>query len=398
MLACGLSGYYNESDQLDGLFMKGGGQQGQSGSGSMDILWITAFFVLIFAYLWYVHYDAIVKVIYYVKISELWLVYKCMELVSSSGLMNMSEEMGKMDQIYNDVVSITSAKYSLKELGRISNSVNNYYKYPFAAIGSIYILFILVVSKSSGFKSVFNMSKLREQEKSVWPYISSVPNNLIKKDLDDGDWAMSKQPLQIVLDNDLVTQEPVYGMVKLTVLDKKAYSYFSSQLGGYWTGRMDCLPNYAKALFAIFAAKGNGDDSGARNLIDQIAKSSGSGSLDFTGSLMLLKKHISSKGVGRAVSPHAYLLTAMASMLEFARTGGVLAMAEIIWLKKTDRKMWYMLQSVGRQTPFIEAAAPFAHWIVEKRLRRPLKVPMVKEAVAGLVAAVKDIKYNPDGY
>ena len=86
----------------------------------------------------------------------------------------------------------------------------------------------------------------------------------------------------------------------------------------------------------------------------------------------------------------------MASMLELARTDGVLASAEFLWLKPLDRNLWYMLNCVGRQTPFPEISGPFAHWIVEKRLRRPLKVPMVAEAVDALDVALSDIIYNPE--
>lgn len=378
--------------------MKGGGQQGQSGTGSMDILWIAAFFVLLFAYIWYAHYDTVIEIIYAIKYFELEVAIKVLNAVQSLGVVDVSSLQQDVLRVYQELTTLSAGKHSLKQVGAIAEDVSRFFRYPFAATGGLYAAYILFFSGSNNLKSVFTMSKLREQEKERWPYIRCVDKNLIKKDLDSGPWAMSMQPLQLVLDMNLVEQEPVYGMVKLTVKDKDAFDYFSRQMGGFWTGGIDCLPGYARALFAIFAAKGNGDDAGARALIDQIAISSASGSLNYNGSLSLLRKHISSKGVGRAVSPHAYILTAMASMLEFARTGGVLAMAEIIWLKKIDRRMWYMLQSVGRQTPFIEASGPFAHWIVEKRLRRPLKVPMVNEAVQGLIAAIRDIKYNPDGY
>jgi len=86
----------------------------------------------------------------------------------------------------------------------------------------------------------------------------------------------------------------------------------------------------------------------------------------------------------------------MATLLELARTDGVLATAEFLWLKPIDRPLWYMLNSVGRQTAFPEIAGVFAHWVAEKRLDRPLKVPMVEEAVKALEMAMKEIKYEPD--
>ena len=57
----------------------------------------------------------------------------------------------------------------------------------------------------------------------------------------------------------------------------------------------------------------------------------------------------------------SYALTLMGSMLELARADGVLAVAEFIWLKPVDRRLWYMLGSAGRQTPFVEVSGPSSH-------------------------------------
>jgi intracellular multiplication protein IcmP len=149
-------------------------------------------------------------------------------------------------------------------------------------------------------------------------------------------------------------------------------------------------------LFAAFAAKIGGDDKASKAFLQQMSKSALYGKVNYSGTHQLLRKHVKHKVVGKAVSPHAYVMTAMASLLEASRATGVLASAEFLWLKRVDRNLWYMLSSVGRQTPFPEVGGVFAHWIVEKKLRRPLKVPMVNEAVVALDLAIKDILYNPD--
>ena len=60
-----------------------------------------------------------------------------------------------------------------------------------------------------------------------------------------------------------------------------------------------------------------------------------------------------------------------------------------------DRLFWYVLNSAGRQTYFVEAAGVYAHFLVEKSLGRPLSVPYVKEAVKALQLALDDILYVP---
>ena len=89
-------------------------------------------------------------------------------------------------------------------------------------------------------------------------------------------------------------------------------------------------------------------------------------------------------------------LTVMASMLEAAREDGVQASADFLWLKPLDRRLWYTLNTVGRQTPFIEVAGIFAHWVAEKEAGRKLFVPMVEEATNALELALKEVVYKPD--
>jgi intracellular multiplication protein IcmP len=55
-----------------------------------------------------------------------------------------------------------------------------------------------------------------------------------------------------------------------------------------------------------------------------------------------------------------------------------------------------MLNTVGRQTPFVEVAGPFAHWVAEKQIGRRLLVPMVEEATNALELSLKEIIYHPD--
>ena len=378
--------------------MKGGGGQQQNGAGSMDVLWISAFFVLLLAYFWYAHSEFIMMVAYGLSNFKLSLLEKFYVFIQSLGLIDVSEMIQRVQSSKSGITVLLDPSAGLNDLKFYTASVNSMFAYFYTFFAICYIAFKIFMSKANSFKKAFNMKTLRAQEQENWPYISSVPKNLLKTPLDEGPFAMSTQPLSLVLNGDLAKKNPVYGETKLEIIEDKTYDLLVRQMGPFWTGKLDCMPNYAKALFAIFAAKGNGDDDSARKLIDQIALSSGSGSLDFSGSTRLLFKHIRSRGVGMAVSPHAYLLTAMASLLEYARTGGVVAMAELIWLKKVDRRMWYMLQSVGRQTPFVEVAAAYAHWIVEKKIKRPLKTPMVGKAVESIILAIKDIKYNPEGY
>ena len=55
-----------------------------------------------------------------------------------------------------------------------------------------------------------------------------------------------------------------------------------------------------------------------------------------------------------------------------------------------------MLNVVGRQTPFVEVAGPYAHWLAEKEIGKGLLVPMVEEATHALEIGLQEILYQPD--
>lgn len=130
-------------------------------------------------------------------------------------------------------------------------------------------------------------------------------------------------------------------------------------------------------------------------LLAQLATSSCT-QLDYTGVDELLEKHRNQHDVVTACQTHAYESTVMIEMLLLARTDGVLASAEFLWLKTVDRKLWFILNTVGRQTAVAEVAGVYAHWKAERALGRGLKVPMVQQAIKGLEIAVAEVKYKPE--
>jgi len=108
-----------------------------------------------------------------------------------------------------------------------------------------------------------------------------------------------------------------------------------------------------------------------------------------------MKKYQNTELVQDIVQKHAYMVTVLASLLEAARDDGVVPSAEFLWLKPVDRRLWYMLNCVGRQTPYAEVGGPFAHWKAEKELGRSSLVPMIDEAIKALEIAIKEIKLTP---
>ncbi|EKE24676.1 MAG: IcmP [uncultured bacterium] len=162
-----------------------------------------------------------------------------------------------------------------------------------------------------------------------------------------------------------------------------------------WQGTQYLQP-HIKGLFAAFAARLNADSVSAAKLIKQFNLSCRLKNIDMRHVDEILKKYENTKLVQRITQKHAYVYTVMASMLEGAREDGVQASADFLWLKPVDRRLWYVLNNVGRQTAFVEIAGAFAHWKAEKEAGIKLLTPMVEEATKALEIVLKEIVYKPD--
>lgn len=369
------------------------GQQ-QQGDNSYAILWVIAIIFVISGATWYFAQAQIVAFIFKLRLFEINFIK-----LFTSGL----------DQTAAAIQQIAPARYKqvpFDYLAKISAQVGNYLAYPVGLILSSLAVITYLNHTTLKYRKTYSMQKLVTQEVSDWPQITPVANvNLVKVHVDKGPWAMGLTPMQFAKKYDLLIEEhTVTGhtdnfdfspKVTATLARGEAHRVFSLQLGPYWQG-VEKLPVYVQALFAVFAARAAGDRTGAAALLGQIAASTHTGKLDFTGTKELLKKHINNKHVVNLMSRHAFVLTVLASMLELARQDGVLPSAEFLWLKPIDRRLWFMLNTVGRKTPFAEVAGPYAHWLVEKQYGRPIKTPMVEEAVNALDLAIKESVYIPD--
>ena len=91
---------------------------------------------------------------------------------------------------------------------------------------------------------------------------------------------------------------------------------------------------------------------------------------------------------------HAYTTTVIYEMLIQARRLGVLQPAEMRWLRFFDRPMWYFINSVGRRSPFPEAAGIHSHFLAEKTAGESYVQPMVTPAVNALSDQIQKYKYS----
>ena len=366
-------------------------QQQQSGDNSLAPLWIVLCIFLAGWLIWAFFHTQIVAFLLQIKFFEARLISFVLPTTA---------------QLASSIKQLHPAEVAFTQLLDVSREVGSYLRYPIIFLLLVLAVVIYFSHINLQFKKFYSMDSLAEAERKNWPQISPVIKlDLVKQDIDKGPWAMALSPMQFAKKYRLLQEEkavPAMTMaakishqITVSVKREAAHHVFVLQCGEYWQG-VDYLTPATKALFAVFSARINQDREGALKLLLQIAESSTTGRLNFSGVDVLLEKHKNNKLVHRVVHSHAYVLTVMASLLVLARKEGVLATADFLWLKPKDRLLWFMLNSVGHQTAFAEVSGPFAHWNVECIMGRRLMVPMVEEAVNGLEAAIKDILYIPD--
>lgn len=375
--------------------------QGGSQDNSYDFLWgIALTFALIFV-IWHFGRTFIASGLFQAKDYEIIAIQYVLNnwnMLMDKLHIPMLAVQGDDLKAWQQVIQKGTEKAQYSLMVQVLTDVGKYLRYPVGFI--LIILAYIIYSKSIflRFKTTFSLKSMKMIEQSNYPQITPVSNlNLIKKDIDKGPWAMAMTPMQFCKAHHLLKEKtgdngrPAVDLIKST-----AYQVFVMQLGPLWKGPQ-MLPIYMRALFAVFAASANHDRDAAFSLIKQINISANTdGKLNFEGVDKLLVKYYNSKVVTKVVQKHAYVLTVLASMLELARTDGVFASSEFLWLKPVDRRLWYMLNTVGRQTAVSEVAGPYAHWMAERKWGAGLRTPMLDEAVKGMEIALSEIIYEPD--
>ncbi|OGV46995.1 MAG: phosphoesterase [Legionellales bacterium RIFCSPHIGHO2_12_FULL_42_9] len=365
-------------------------QQQQGGDNSLAAIWITGLFIVVGYVLWMLWHKYVVSFFFGLNLIQA----KLITLFVNDPKLNYA--VGIMKTVDTNSITLTQLIDLIGEIGI-------YMRYPVALILAIFAVIVYFSNVKLKFKRVHDMRTLRAQEQVNWQAIMPIiKEDLISADINRGPWAMALNPLEFAGKYNLLKKaDPVIDDISpganmtagLRLGDAKRV--FTMQLGPYFDKVEACSPMVI-ALMAAFMARINRDRASSALILNGINQTWSVGKPDYSIARPILKKHMDSDLVQKVISRHAYLLTVIASLLEAARADGVVPSAEFLWLKFVDRRLWYMLNCVGRQTPFAEVSGPFAHWRAEKVLGRRSLVPMIDEAIKALEIAIKDVKLSEE--
>ncbi|MER2520770.1 MAG: hypothetical protein ABTQ34_08815 [Bdellovibrionales bacterium] len=386
-----------------------------SGSNQPDPIITLAllFGVLIIGALVFWHFfgDQVLYVLGWLRYGELFVVNlfsgqynSCLDwlLLARPGVVNTSNQMITLSQQcfgasylgalprerLLDYFAITG--YSL---ATIESMVGYYLRIPLAlAFGGMWV-YIIYYSPRNKFRTKHNLESFIKVQSKTWPVILPIVNfNPMNSSARiPGSLIPDKLPM---FAEALSPEEWIsYHRIPVTngIADREAARRaFLLQLGPRWNGTDD-LPNYMQALFAAFCLKGVQKRDESDTLLGKLAPFwSEKGGFVPSAEVMdearhiLKKPAVGGKGLEVAVG-FAYRTTALLGTLKWARaSGGVLAPAQFLWLRGTDRTLWYALNNLGRRSFHAEGAGAMAHFMAEQNARKPLPIPRVDTAIVTL--------------
>ncbi len=249
--------------------------------------------------------------------------------------------------------------------------------------------------------------------------------NLIETPLDDPMFGMSLTSKQFIFEHKLVTdwKQEGQGAWAPTLDRQKAALVFRTQLGKHWTSSANLSP--AETLLVAIAmprvAATNPElsdqhfkealalsDEVIRYCWDQFVPPEPdtkekpadpnawlSPQIDLARPREIIKKYIGHKSVRALIERHAFNRTVICALFMQARRLGVLPPADMRWLRFYDRSLWYVLETIGRQAGFAEAAGVLSHFLYEAKAGTSIVEPQLDKAVNGLEMAVNNFKF-PD--
>lgn len=376
--------------------MQAGGQQ--QTDQTANFFWLICILCGAAIIFWWVDKKYIVAPVFFIRDVEIdmvrWLTLLWLPIAQFLHL--PAPNIDRLNAIKVYIQQANPSKVSWVKFAAINAEFGRWVRYPVMLI-LLGLAAFAMFRRGGQFQHKYDMKSLRVVGQEVWPQITPIISlDLVKQDIDTGPWSMAVPPLDFARQGDLLLTKVVAAKKIWVLKQKPAYRLFVLQLGSLWKG-LAHLPIHTKALAFIFLARATGKRSEATDMLKQIAASAATGKLDFMDVSQKLKQFYDHPIIKWLEKRHAYTYTLLASLLEIARSDGVLASAEFLWLKPVDRRLWFVLNSVGRRTAVVEVAGVFSHWKAEKKVGRALKTPMVKGAVDALDEALQTILVVEEG-
>ena len=250
-----------------------------------NFLILVCFVIFMVGLLWFLDKSIIVRAIFLFRLIEIKALLFVLPVINKAAyFLHLSQiDFSSLNDSENFILGSVPSEVVFFHLMHLGGVVGSFLRYISIFIISFMVVFLLVLRKGNKFSSVYSMDKLRAKEKKNWPQITPIHSlNLVKEDINKGPWAMAASPLNFCKKHKLIRRPTEEGVTSWELIKLPAYRLFSLQLGSLWRGPRS-LPVYMQALFVIFSLCTDDKRDKVDQLIRQIAESSRSGKLNFSG-------------------------------------------------------------------------------------------------------------------
>jgi hypothetical protein len=317
---------------------------------------------------------------------------------------------------WEHITSLDPAALTWERMSAILSYTGKWIRWPFALFLVLFGCMAAVMGRIGKLIRRLNMESLLQHNAESFPCLLPIVGRgeylLSPESFDAGHWRIGRSPLQFAVENGLLVDDegcafapdqvmrhglgsaeaPAYGLARLD--EAKSLESLRAQLGPAFGG-VGALSVQRKALAAAFLAYAGGDKKEAVALLDALSRSYTENdgvpacpmlqSDDFQKRLdATLDKH---KGIlpEKALTRHsAFELVWLMALLNRARSKGVLASSQFVFLRPLDRSLWYALNQCGGRAAWAEGFAAWAHHAAEEKAGCALSEPKLGQAVKAL--------------
>jgi intracellular multiplication protein IcmP len=375
------------------------------------MFWLAIVLTLGAVIFWHYFKGPILEVLRWLRFAELWIVSlftdrndACLDWLRNARLNDTSPS--------DNMIAWTNQCFGSDYLGQLPAQDQNsyfmlsgpamsgieqiaakYYRWPVVAgfVGAA--VYVIYFSPRNKFRTRHNLESCIKTQVKMWPVISPIVNfNPIKSSArTPGSMVPDKLPLfaEALAPEEWISfhRIPVTNGIAERETTRRA---FLLQLGPRWNG-IEGQPPHIRGLFAAFALKGVQRREESDDLLGRLSLGwSPKGGFTITSDIkaevdkLIRDPEIGGKALEAATS-FAWRATALLGVLQWARAmGGVLAPAQFLWLRGTDRPLWYALNNLGRRSFHTEGAGAMAHFMAEQNAKKPLPIPRIDTAIVTL--------------
>ncbi|MDR0549562.1 MAG: hypothetical protein LBI10_09190 [Deltaproteobacteria bacterium] len=323
-----------------------------------------------------------------------------------------SDDWGKLKNIAEYDLDLASAEYLAKKTGLALGVVT----IPLQAIALIYIVLThkkrVPQKKLNAWGMVETYAKVKP---CLAPIVKTGPINLQSRL--DGPWATFYNPIVFAIKNRLylddegqvVKLEDVWDPRTSKPLEKEVWpqnpkineeltkQVFVAQLGPPLSLKQEDLKDYYGGLAMAFWSQIQRDKSLCQRILDELALNWNKETRQTfsRGAHQVLAK-FKPEDLPKDLKRHlSFRNSFLVALLLKARDVAILPTSLFIWLKPTNRTLFYALNQLGQRTSWVEGAGPLAHYQEEREQKKSLTEPMVDEAIEAFTYFLSRTGYLP---